>query len=156
MNTPAPDRGTGELGRDPDVGWPTGLAVRQVRLARPTNRLDAVTAFYVDGLGLPRLGGFVDHDGYDGVFIGLPGTPYHLELTRHEEGSPGDAPSAEHLLVLYLGTEQAVRAVADRLARQGHTPVPADNPYWARIGAVTVPDPDGWRVVLVPGDGIGS
>jgi catechol 2,3-dioxygenase-like lactoylglutathione lyase family enzyme len=132
------------------------MAVRQVRLARPTDRLEAVTAFYVDGLGLPRLGGFVDHDGYDGVFVGLPGTPYHLELTRHAHGSPGDAPSAEHLLVLYLGTAEAVHTIVDRLSSHGHSPVPAHNPYWARLGAVTVPDPDGWRVVLVPGNGIGD
>ena len=44
----------------------------------------------------------------------------------------------------------------DRLLRNGHVPVHADNPYWARIGAVTVPDPDGWRVVLVPTTGLGA
>lgn len=136
--------------------WPAGLPVLQVRIARPTDRLEAVTAFYVDGLGLPRLGGFEGHAGYDGVFVGLPGTPYHLELTRHRDGSPGDAPSAENLLVLYLGSAEAVDAARDRLLRHGHVPVAADNPYWERVGAVTVPDPDGWRVVLVPGAGIGG
>jgi catechol 2,3-dioxygenase-like lactoylglutathione lyase family enzyme len=146
----------GEPGRELGVSWPTRMEVQQVRLARPTQRLDEVTAFYVDGLGLPRLGGFVDHDGYDGVFVGLPGAPYHLELTRHAHVTSGDAPSAEHLLVFYLGTAEAVQAVVDRLTSHGHPPVAADNPYWARIGAVTVPDPDGWRVVLVPRDGIGS
>lgn len=159
MPTPAPDHTSApsdKPGVEPRVHWPAGMAVRQVRLARPTDRLDAVTAFYVDGLGLPRLGGFVDHDGYDGVFLGLPGTPYHLELTSHAHGSPGDAPSAEHLLVLYLGSTEAVQAVVDRLSSHGHAPVPAENPYWAKVGAVTVPDPDRWRVVLVPGDGIGS
>lgn len=136
--------------------WPPELPVCQVRIARPTDRLEAVTAFYVDGLGLAPLGGFTGHDGYDGVFLGLPGTPYHLELTRHRDGSPGDAPSAEHLLVLYLGSTHAVAAARDRLLRHGHAPVEADNPYWARIGAVTVPDPDGWRVVLVPTAGLGT
>ena len=136
--------------------WPAGLPVSQVRIARPTDRLDAVTAFYVEGLGLARLGGFEDHDGIDGVFVGLPGTPYHLELTRHRGGSPGDAPSAENLLVLYLGTAEAVEAARARLLAHGHDSVAADNPYWARVGAVTVPDPDGWRVVLVPSAGIGG
>ena len=142
--------------RDAQENWPEGLAARQVRVARPTDRLEAVTAFYVDGLGLPRLGGFEGHDGYDGVFIGLPGTPYHLELTRHADGSPGDAPSPEHLLVLYLGSTRAVASARDRLESQGHVAVRADNPYWERIGAVTVPDPDGWRVVLAPTDGVAS
>lgn len=125
-------------------------------MARPTDRLDVVASFYLDGLGLPRLGGFTGHDGYDGVFIGLPGTPYHLELTTHVHGSPGEAPSAEHLLVLYLGDVDAVSTAVDRLGRLGHRPVAPDNPYWLRVGAVTVPDPDGWRVVLVPGTGLGT
>ncbi|MBI1378263.1 MAG: VOC family protein [Frankiales bacterium] len=134
--------------------WPEGLAAHQVRIARPTDRLEAVVAFYVDGLGLRWLGGFEGHAGYDGVFVGLPGTPYHLEFTHHVDGSPGDVPSAEHLLVLYLGTAEAVRAAARRLAELGHHAVPAENPYWDGVGAVTVPDPDGWRVVLVPGRGL--
>ncbi len=136
--------------------WPETLPACQVRIARPTDRLEAVAAFYVDGLGLPRLGGFEGHEGYDGVFIGLPGAPYHLELTRHVDGSPGDAPGAEHLLVLYLGSHEAVAAARERLQRQGHVPVTAENPYWERVGAITVPDPDGWRVVLVPTAGISA
>ncbi len=149
------DADSGGSRYDGPAAWPDGLPVSQVRIARPTDRLDAVASFYVDGLGLPRLGGFEDHDGFDGVFVGLPGTPYHLELTRHRDGSPGEAPSAENLLVLYLGTAEAVEAARDRLLAHGHEAVAADNPYWARIGAVTVPDPDGWRVVLVPSRGIG-
>jgi hypothetical protein len=29
-------------------------------------------------------------------------------------------------------------------------PVEAENPYWTDNGAVTVEDPDHWRVVLMP------
>ena len=29
----------------------------------------------------------------------------------------------------------------------------AENPYWEAVGALTFEDPDGWRVVLVPGPG---
>lgn len=130
--------------------WPAGLAVHQVRVARPTDRLEAVTAFYVDGLGLERLGGFEGHAGYDGVFVGLPGAPYHLEFTHHVDGSPGESPSAENLLVLYLGSADAVLATVRRLHAIGYEPVEAENPYWEGIGAVTIPDPDGWRVVLAP------
>lgn len=91
--------------RDAQQTWPEELTARQVRIARPTDRLEAVTAFYVDGLGLPRLGGFEGHDGYDGVFIGLPGTPYHLELTparrrqprgRAQPGAPAGALPRQH------------------------------------------------------------
>ena len=116
-----------------------------LRIARHTERLDEVAAFYRDGIGLVEIGGFRDHDGYDGVFLELPGTGAHLELTAGgEHGAP--APHPESLLVLYLGDDQAVRAVVTRV---GAEPVRPANPYWAEHG-VTFEDPDGFRVVLVP------
>ena len=53
----------------------------QVRVARHTDRLAEVVAFYRDGLGLREAGRFEDHDGYDGVFLAIPGTGANLELT---------------------------------------------------------------------------
>jgi hypothetical protein len=44
----------------------------QLRVARHTERLDEVVAFYRDGIGLTEIGGFRDHDGYDGVFLAVP------------------------------------------------------------------------------------
>jgi catechol 2,3-dioxygenase-like lactoylglutathione lyase family enzyme len=129
---------------------PSSLPVERVRVARPTDRLDAVVRFYRDGLGLPELGRFEGHAGYDGVFLGLPGEEYHLEFTSHADGSPCPAPSRDNLLVLYLADGAAVAATAGRLAALGYPPVEAENPYWTELGAVTVEDPDGWRVVLVP------
>jgi GNAT superfamily N-acetyltransferase/catechol 2,3-dioxygenase-like lactoylglutathione lyase family enzyme len=117
----------------------------QVRVARHTERLAEVVRFYRDGLGLPEIGGFRDHDGYDGAFLALPGTGAHLELTAGgSHGAP--APHPESLLVLYLGDDAAVR---EGIARLGVEPVAPANPYWAGHG-VTVEDPDGFRVVLVP------
>ncbi len=46
----------------------------QLRVARHTERLDEHVRFYRDGLGLRELGGFHEHDGYDGVFLEVPGT----------------------------------------------------------------------------------
>jgi catechol 2,3-dioxygenase-like lactoylglutathione lyase family enzyme len=117
----------------------------QLRVARHTQRLDELVAFYRDGIGLPEIGSFHDHDGYDGVFLDLPGTGAHLELTTGgAHGAP--EPHPESLLVLYLGGEEAVEAVAARLDAE---PVEPANPYWAEHG-LTFEDPDGFRVVLVP------
>ena len=117
----------------------------QLRVARHTERLAEVVAFYRDGLGLVEAGGFRDHAGYDGVFLELPGTGAHLELTAGgAHGAP--EPHPESLLVLYLGDQAAVDAMAARL---GADPVPPANPYWAGHG-LTFADPDGFRVVLVP------
>jgi catechol 2,3-dioxygenase-like lactoylglutathione lyase family enzyme len=117
----------------------------QTRFARHTERLAEIVRFYRDGLGLPEIGGFEGHAGYDGVFLALPGTNAHLEFTSGGvHGAPD--PHPETLLVLYLGTDAAVAAA---LARSGAGPVAPANPYWAENG-VTVTDPDGFRVVLVP------
>lgn len=131
--------------------WPAQLRVRQVRVARPTDRLEEVVRFYRDGLGLPEIDRFEGHDGYSGVMLGLPGAGHHLEFTTHVDGSPGAAPSGENLLVLYLGSPSERDLVVNRLRDLGHEPVAAENPFWQRAGAATVEDPDGWRVVLAPG-----
>jgi catechol 2,3-dioxygenase-like lactoylglutathione lyase family enzyme len=130
------------------MSWPRHLRVSQVRIARPTDRLDEVVAFYRDGIGLAELASFRGHAGYDGVMLGLPGAEYHLEFIRREHGSPGTAPSKDNLLVLYLPETGAVEAVAARLRTRGHALVEPENPYWTAI-SVTFEDPDGWRVVLV-------
>ena len=79
----------------------------------------------------------------------LPGGPYHLEFTQHDPGSPGPAPSRDNLLVLYFDDPAQVEQAAARLAALGHPRVEAENPYWTENGAVTVEDPDHWRVVLM-------
>ena len=116
----------------------------QVRVARQTNRLDAVVRFYRDGLGLPEIDRFTGHRGYDGVFLDIPETAAHLEFTAHH-GEPAPPPHPESLLVLYIGSWEAVREL---VARLGVEPTPAANPYWDDHG-VTVADPDGHLVVLV-------
>ena len=118
----------------------------QVRKARQSDRLDEVVAFYSDGLGLPVIDSFTDHDGYQGVMLDLPGTGAHLEFTSTEHvGAP--TPHVEDLLVLYVGSEQEVARLVER---SGAPVVPSANPYWDRVG-VTITDPDGFRVVLVAG-----
>jgi len=117
----------------------------QLRVARHTERFDEVVSFYREGIGLPELGGFDDHDGYRGAFLAIPGTGAHLEITAGGEHR-APTPHPESLLVLYLGDDEAVQRVAARLDLD---PVPPANPYWAEHG-LTFEDPDGFRVVLVP------
>ncbi len=72
------------------------------RVARPTDNLDALRHFYVDGLGLTVLGTFEDHDGYDGLILTTETGGYEIEFTRHADGSPCPAPSQDNLLVFYF------------------------------------------------------
>jgi len=116
----------------------------EVRFARHTDRLAEIVHFYRDGLGLPEIGRFANHDGYDGVFLGLPCTSAHLEFTTGgEHGAP--QPHPETLVVLYLESAAAVRETCERAGAQ---PVVPANPYW-RAHGVTIADPDGFHVVLV-------
>ena len=119
----------------------------RLRVARPTDRLDEVVRFYVEGLGLQKLGAFEDHCGFDGVILGEPGAAYHLEFTRLRGHVAGRAPSADNLLVFYLPDERQWREAIDRMVATGYEPVPSFNPYWDRVGR-TFEDPDGYRVVL--------
>jgi GNAT superfamily N-acetyltransferase len=116
----------------------------QLRVARHTRRLEEVVAFYRDGIGLREIGRFQNHAGYDGVFLEIAATGAHLELTSGGIHEPPE-PNPESLLVLYVGDQSAMEAIAARLPT---TPVPPANPYW--VNALTFPDPDGFRVVLVP------
>jgi len=115
-------------------------------VARPTERLEEVVAFYRDGLGSPMLGGFSDYDGYDGLMIGLPGWEHHLEFSHHCHGSPCLAPTRDNLLVLYFLNPADIDQLAARRAERGHKPAERENPYWCGR-SITVEDPDGWRVV---------
>jgi catechol 2,3-dioxygenase-like lactoylglutathione lyase family enzyme len=115
-----------------------------VRVARPVQDLTRSTRFYRDLIGLSPLGGFENHDGYNGVFFALPGEA-ELELTA---GPAQPAPSTdEDLLVLYVETWAEVTAMGARLTAAGVTRIPNRNPYWNRSG-LTFLDPDGYRLVI--------
>ena len=120
-----------------------------LRVARSTYRLDALTHFYVVGIGLQWLDSFVDHDGFDGVMLGVPGAGYHFEFT-HRPGHASGVPSKENLLVFYLPDLDQWKAAIARMTSAGFHPAPSINPYWDRGGA-TFEDPDGYGVVLYNG-----
>ncbi len=126
------------------------VTVSQIRLSRPTNRLDEILRFYCEGLGLNELLSFeCDKAGYGGVVLGGPGLGVHLEFSTHPTGFATTAPPTDdNLLVLYLDDPDAVAAVTACLGDLGYPAVPARNPHWDQDG-VTFEDPDGWRVVLM-------
>jgi catechol 2,3-dioxygenase-like lactoylglutathione lyase family enzyme len=118
-----------------------------LRVARPSDALDALLRFYRDGLGLSVLHRFEDHDGFDGVMLGREGAPYHFEFTRARGHPAGRAPTQDNLLVFYLPQPEEWEAAVRRMRDAGLTPVPAFNPYWD-VDGLTFEDPDGYRVVL--------
>ena len=57
----------------------------KLRVARHTNDLENIKSFYVNILGLEILGGFENHNNYEGIFIGKPSENWHLEFTKSKE-----------------------------------------------------------------------
>ena len=73
-----------------------------LRVARPSDDLDALLPFYQRGLGLKILYRFEDHDGFDGVMLGAPGAGFHFEFTHCRGRTVVPTPTVEDLVVLYI------------------------------------------------------
>lgn len=120
------------------------------RFARATNDFAEIKKFYMDGLGLSQLGGFVDHEGFDGIMLGMKGLPYHLEFTKKSGHKAPRSPSDDLLLVFYHTDHADYILRLNRMKSLGFSQVKSFNPYWDEHGA-TFQDFEGFRVVLVDG-----
>ena len=60
------------------------------------------------GLDFTVLAQFQDHDGFDGIILGHPQQPYHLEFTTQRGHQVGKAPTQDHVLVFYLPDQDGV------------------------------------------------
>jgi hypothetical protein len=118
----------------------------KLRVARHTAQLQPLVSFY-QLLGLQVLGGFTNHSGYDGVFMGLPAANWHLEFTT-SGNDPAYQPNEDDLLVFYPDTKQEYWAILDALRAHGIWPVKPLNPYWRANGTAYM-DPDGYGVIIV-------
>ena len=122
-----------------------------LRVARPTDQLEAIVKMYKDGLGLEILASFEDHQGFDGFILGSAGMEYHFEFTHHRGHPVGKAPTKDNLLVFYLPEREEWQARCKAMEAAGFKLVPSYNPYWDKSGR-TFEDPDGYRVVLQNAD----
>lgn len=118
-----------------------------VRIARPTDQLEATAEMYTKGLGFIVLAQFQDHEGFDGIILGHPQQHYHLEFTTQRGHQIGKAPTKEHLLAFYIPDPGEWEKQCARMLAAGFRSVPSHNPYWDRQGR-TFEDLDGYRVVL--------
>jgi catechol 2,3-dioxygenase-like lactoylglutathione lyase family enzyme len=118
-----------------------------LRVARPSRDLDATRRFYTQALGFQVLAAFTDHHGIDGIILGHPAWPYHLEFTRRRDDPVAPRPTDEDLLVFYLPEPSVWREVVRRFRAVGASAVMSSNPYWDQHG-LTFEDADGYRIVL--------
>lgn len=117
-----------------------------VRFARHTNNLEAIKSFYIGILGLELLGSFENHNGYDGVFIGIPNTDWHLEFTKSNEEIAFNC-NEDDILVFYPNTKIEFNVLISNLLRHNISSITSKNPYWNENGKMYL-DPEGYRVVI--------
>jgi hypothetical protein len=131
------------------------IANAHLRIARPTDNIEALKPFYIDGLGFEILYEFKDHDGFDGLMLGHPSATYHLELTTKHDHTVGKAPTQDNLLVFYLPEGPPWRSAVEQMEKGGWNAVKPFNSYWETNGR-TFEDPDGYRVVLQNADWVNA
>ncbi len=115
------------------------------RAARHTVSLEPMVEFYTSMLGFAVLGEFKDHEGYDGVFLGLPNENWHLEFTCSAQ-KPEHKPDQDDLLVFYPTSKSKFNQIEARLTANDALVQPP-NPYWNRNGIMTL-DPDGYGIII--------
>lgn len=118
-----------------------------LRVARPTDNLDAIVRMYCDGLGYKVIASFKDHDGFDGSILGIDSGSYHLEFIHCRGHVVGSAPTKDNLLVFYVPDASHWLQRCKAMEAAGFLPVKSFNPYWD-ISGKTFQDVDGYRVVI--------
>jgi hypothetical protein len=118
-----------------------------LRIARPVSDLRRSEEMYCRGLALRVIGGFRDHEGFDGVMLGSEGMQYHFELTFCGTHPVAPAPTAEDLVVFYLPDREEWERACAAMIEAGFVQVASFNPWWDR-GGRTFADHDGYRTVL--------
>lgn len=116
------------------------------RFARHTNDLEQLKSFYASVLGLELLGGFENHNGYDGVFLGKPNENWHLEFTKSDEIVSFNF-NEDDILVFYPNSKLEYEAIHEKLKHHSIKIIEAKNPYWNEQGTMFL-DPDGYRIVI--------
>ncbi len=119
----------------------------KLRIARPTNDLEAIVKQYMNGLGYSKIAAFEGHDGFDGVMLGHEEQVFHLEFTRHPGAEVIPKPHPDQLLVFYLADRTEWLSICSDMKKSGFVAVEPFNPYWREHGK-TFEDLDGYRVVI--------
>ena len=116
------------------------------RYARHTEDLLRMELFYTRVVGLDKLGEFENHQGYNGIILGLAGIDWQLEFTTSSQ-KPQRKFDDDDTLVFYLRTEDEFIGARKRIADSGVSTEIPRNPYWSANG-IMISDPDGHHVIF--------
>ena len=103
---------------------------QHLRIARPVSDLAKTKAMYCAGLGLAVLAAFENHEGFNGVMLGVRGSTYHFEFTCFQAHPLVPTPTSEDLAVFYFEAQNEWRAACSSMLSAGFKQVDSFNPYW--------------------------
>ena len=118
----------------------------EFRYARHTHTIEKIIKFYTSVLTFKILGRFDDHEGYDGVFLGIKGESWHLEFTQNNE-KPISKFDEDDALVFYPETQKLIDNILDNLRSFKIPIIKTENPYWNNKG-YCFEDPDGFKIII--------
>ena len=118
----------------------------EFRYARHTQKIESLIYFYTSVLNFEILGKFENHDGYDGVFLGIKGENWHLEFTQNEE-KPQSRFDDDDALVFYPKTQESYDKILDNLKKFEVPLLEPKNPYWRDKG-VCFEDCDHYKIII--------
>ena len=118
----------------------------KLRVARHTNNLENIKSFYANILGLEILGGFENHNNYDGIFIGKPSENWHLEFTKSKE-KINISCNEEDYLVFYPENQLEYEQILKNIEANKIKFITSKNLYWNENGKIIL-DPDGFGVII--------
>lgn len=119
-----------------------------LRVARHTNNLEIIENFYVNILGFEKLGGFQNHNNYNGSFIGKSELDWHFEFTQSDVKA-NHLFDEDDIIVLYPDTIKKYNNLLNNILDNNISIITAKNPYWNENGKMFL-DPDGYRIVVSP------
>jgi hypothetical protein len=117
-----------------------------LRYTRHTTNLNKIEKFYTEIIGLEKLGGFENHNNYDGLFLGHQNSNWHLEFTVSTE-QPKSKFDEDDLLVFYVNTAIELTKIHNRLIKKNVIFEIPKNPYWKENG-IMISDPDNFKIIF--------
>ena len=118
----------------------------QFRYARHSQDINKLIEFYTSILNFEVLGVFKNHDGYDGVFLGLKDENWHLEFTKNGE-KPQSTFDEDDALVFYPKTQKSFDEILVNLKKFDIPLLEPKNPYWKNKG-FCFEDSDGYKIIV--------
>ena len=116
------------------------------RYARHTQKIESLVYFYTSILNFQILGKFENHDGYDGVFLGVKGENWHLEFTQNRE-KPVSVFDEDDFLVFYPDSKKSYGEILENLKKFKVPLLEPKNPYWKDKG-ICFEDCDHFKLIV--------